>query len=276
MQIPLLAGRAFTDADKEHSLPVAIVNQEFVRRNWLNQNPIGKRIRLGDPKQLAGPELPESRWQTVVGVIGNVKQYGLDQRTASTIYTPCAQAGRPLLRRDLVIRAALRDPLLLTAAVRSAIANVDREQALAEVSTMDHHLASRLATRQLSMVLLGVFATLALALGAVGIYGVVSYWVVQRTREIGIRVALGARRNQVLQLILGRAAVLLGLGLVVGIASSIALARLLQGMLFGVGASDLRVLVTVMFVLIAVTTLASYIPARRATKVDPIIALRYE
>ena len=276
MQIPLLAGRAFTDADNEHSLPVAIVNQEFARRNWPDQNPIGKRIRLGDPKQLAGPETAESRWQTVVGVIDNVKQYGLDQRTVATVYTPFAQAGGPVLRRDLVIRTGVRDPLSLTAAVRQAIARVDREQALANVSTMDHHLASRLATRQLSMVLLGAFAAFALVLGAIGIYGVVSYWVEQRTREIGIRVALGARRSQVLQLILGRAAVLLGVGLVVGIASSIALARLLQGMLFGVGASDLRVFVTVMFVLSAATTLASYIPARRATRVDPMIALRYE
>jgi len=276
MQIPVIAGRAFTDEDNEHSVPVAIVNQEFVRRNWSNQNPIGKRIRLGDPKQLLAPESEDSRWRIVVGIVGNVKQYGLDGRTVPTVYMPCAQTGTPLLRRDLVVRAAVSDPLSLTASIRNAIASVDREQALADVGTMDHRVASRLATRQLSMVLLGTFAALALALGAVGIYGVVSYWVVQRTREIGVRVALGAGRNQVLQLILGRAALLLAIGVALGVAASIALAGVLQSMLFGVGASDPRVFVLVTVVLSGVTALASYLPARRATKVDPMIALRYE
>lgn len=276
MQIPLLAGRGFTEADNEHSLPVAIVNEEFVRRNWLGVYPIGKRLRLGDPKQLSGPETAESRWRTVIGVVGSVKQYGLDQRTVPTVYTPFAQTGRPFLRRDLVIRAGISDPVSLTAAVRNAIAGVDREQALADASTMDQYLVARLAMRQLSMMLLGIFATLALALGAVGIYGVVSYWVVQRTREIGIRVALGARRSQILQLILGRATLLLGLGLVIGLGAAFALARLLQDMLFGVGASDPVVFTIVIFVLSGVATLASYLPARRATKLDPIIALRYE
>jgi predicted permease len=276
MQIPLLAGRGFTKADNEHSLPVAIVNDEFVRRNWFGEYPIGKRIRLGDPKELSGPETTGSRWRTVVGVIGNVKQYGLDRRTVPTVYTPFAQTGSPLLRRDFVIRAGVSDPLSLTTAIRNAIASVDREQAFADVSTMDRHLAARLATRQLSMMLLGIFAMLALALGAVGIYGVVSYWVVQRTREIGIRVALGARRSQILGLILGRATLLLGLGLGIGVCTSFALARVLRSMLFGVGASDPAVFAVVILVLSGVATLGSYLPARRATKVDPVIALRYE
>src|SRR5205814_2463293 len=258
------------------SLPVAVVNQELARRNWAKQNPIGRRIRLGDPKELAGPETADSRWLTVVGVIGDVKQYGLDVRTVPTVYTPFAQRGTPQLRYDLVVRASVRDPLTLTSALRNAVASADREQAIAEVSTMDHHLASRLATRQLSMVLLGGFALVALGLGAVGIYGMVSYWVAQGTREIGVRVALGATRNQVLGLIFGRAAMLVGVGLAAGAAASFALARLLHSMLFGVGASDPLLFAAVTLVLSTVAAITSVIPARRATRIDPMAALRFE
>lgn len=277
MQIPLVAGRAFTEKDNQQSLPVAVVNQEFARKIWPNQNPIGKRIRLGDPKQLTSAESPGSRWQTVIGVIGDVKQYGLDRRAVPTVYTAFAQGGTmPLLRWDLVIRTAVRDPLVLTEAVRKAVAVADPQQAVADFYTMDHRINARLATRQISMVLLGIFAALALILGAIGIYGVVAYWVAQRTREIGVRIALGASAGQVLQLVLGRAAALLGIGLAVGLTAFVALAHFLRTMLFGVGTGDALVYAVMILVLSAATTLASYVPARRATKVDPMVALRYE
>ena len=276
MQIPVVAGRVFTEADNEQSLPVAIVNQEFARKNWPNENPIGKRIRLGAGKELIGPETAQSRWHTIVGVIGNVKQYGLDRRTVATVYRPFAQIGRPMLRRDLVIRTAMRDPLMVTEAVRKAVAAADPEQAVADFYTMDHRLTGRLATRQISMVLLGIFAALALSLGAIGIYGVVAYWVAQRTREIGVRIALGATAGQVLQLVLGRAAALLGIGLAIGLAAFLALAHFLQTMLFGVGTGDALVYAAVILVLSAATALASYVPARRAARIDPMTALRYE
>jgi len=276
MQIPLVAGRGFTEQDNAQSLGVAIVNQAFVRKNWPGQNPLGKRIRFGDGKALAAPETPQSRWLTVVGVIGDVKQYGLDRRIVPTIYRPFSQLAQPVLQRALVVRSAVGDPLSLTSEIRAAIASVDPDEAMADVSTMDHRLSSRLATRQLSMMLLGLFATLALALGSVGIYGVVSFWVVQRTREIGIRMALGARGTQVLELILGRAAVLVAIGIGIGLALSVALSRALASMLFGVTAGDPLVIAIVVAVLATVTILASYVPARRATRVDPMIVLRYE
>lgn len=276
MQIPLVAGRGFTDADTEHSLPVAVVNQEFVQKNWPNQNPIGKRIRLGAPNDLKGPETERSKWHTIVGVIGNVKQYGLDQRTVATVYRPFSQAGQAVQRRDLVIRTAVSDPQTLTEAVRKAVAAADPEQAVADFYTMDHRLTARLATRQISMVLLGVFAFLALTLGAIGIYGVVAYWVAQRTREIGVRIALGATAPQVLRLVLERAVVLLAIGVGAGLVAFLALARFLQSLLFGVGTGDVRVYAAVIVVLSAVTALASYVPARRAAKIDPMTALRWE
>jgi len=193
-----------------------------------------------------------------------------------TVYTPFAQAGTKAALRYLVIRTAVGNPLLLTEDLRKAVAQVDRDQAVTDVSTMDHRLTTRLAARQISMLLLGMFATLAMALGAVGIYGVISFWVVQRTREIGIRMALGAQRKEVLMLIMRRALLLLGSGLGLGLVGWMGAGRLLQSMLFDIGPNDARVLLPVVALLSAIALLASYIPARRAARVDPMVALRYE
>ena len=276
MQVPVLMGRAFDESDTETSPPVAVVNQEFVRRFLPNQNALGRRIRFGEPKQLQGPETRDSRWLTIVGVIGNVSQYGLDRRTVSTIYRPFAQAGsKSFLRRDLVIRTT-GNASSIAGEVRKAVAQADPDQALADIETMDHRIAGRLATRTLSMSLLALFAFTAMMLGAIGLYGVVSYWVVQRTREIGVRMALGARPIQVLEMIMSRAMALLVIGILTGLAAALAFGRLMQSMLFGVTAVDLPAVFGATLLLAGVTVAASYLPARRAARVDPMVALRYE
>jgi predicted permease len=276
MRISLLAGRAFTNADTPESLPVAIVNQEFVHRFCADRNPIGRRIRIGDPKSLSGPESPRSRWQTIIGVIGNVKQYGLDQRTVSTVYTPLSQTGTPGIFMNLVIRTSVGDPLSLTSALRQAIAKIDRDEAVADIFTMDQRLSSRLASRQLSMILLVVFAALALTLGGVGIYSVIAYAVIQRTPEIGIRMALGAPPSLILRAVLWKGLKVAGMGITFGLAIALAATRIMQNMLFQVKPNDpLTYGMAVMLVLI-ITLAACLIPARRAMRVDPIETLRHE
>jgi len=276
MRISIRAGRVFTDADTPESLPVAVVNQEFVRRFCAGLDPIGKRIRIGDPKSLSGPESPRSPWQTIVGVIGNVKQYGLDNRTVSTVYTPLAQTGTPGLYMNLVIRTAAGDPISLTSALRQAIARVDKDQAVADIATVDQLLSSRLASRQLSMVLLALFASLALALGGIGIYSVVAYSVVQRTPEIGIRMALGASPISILRSVLWQGLQMSVIGVALGVVIALATTRILQTMLFQVKPNDPITYAVVVAIVLAITLAACCVPARRAMRVDPIQTLRHE
>ena len=276
MRIPILAGRAFTDADTPESLPVAVVNQEFVRRFCAGQDPIGKRIRIGDPKSLSGPDSPRSPWQTIVGVIGNVKQYGLDDRTVSTVYTPLSQTGTPGLFMNLVIRTSAGDPLSITPALRQAIARIDKDQAVADIATVDQLLSSRLASRQLSMVLLALFASLALALGGVGIYSVVAYSVARRTPEIGIRMALGAPPASILRAVLWQGLRMSMIGIALGVAIALATTRILQNMLFQVRPNDPVTFGVVVALVVVITLAATCIPARRAMRVDPIQTLRHE
>lgn len=276
MLIPLLSGRAFTDADTPESLPVAVVNQEFVRRFCAGQNPIGRRIRIGDPKTLSGPESERSRWQTIVGVIGNVKQYGLDRRTVSTVYTPLSQTGSPGIFMNFVIRTSAGDPLSLTSALRQAIAKIDRDQAVADISTMDQRLSSRLASRQLSMILLAVFAALALTLGGIGIYSVVAYSVARRTPEIGIRMALGAPPSSILRAVLWQGLKMAAIGIAIGVAIALFTTRFMQNMLFQVKPNDSVTYVIAIGVVLMITLAACFIPSRRAMRVDPIQTLRHE
>jgi predicted permease len=265
MNIPLLAGRTFTDHDTAASTRVVLINETLARTFWPNENPVGQRITMKD----WGPPLTGK----IVGVVGDVKGDGLDATVGPMLYWPYTQFGQ--IFNTMVVRTD-DDPLRLTAAVKERIWSVDKDQPVSRVQSMDQILSDSVARRRLYVVLLGVFASVALLLAAAGIYGVVSHSVTQRTREIGIRVALGAERVDVLRIILAQAAKLALTGEILGILVALALTRLMTSLLFGTSAADPLTFAGVAILLGAVAFAACYIPARRAMRVDPMVALRYE
>ena len=278
MQIPLLSGRIFTESDNDSSLPVAMVNQTFARRWWPNENPIGKRIRMCGTCTPRPDRVPPP-WLTIIGVVGDVRQYGLDQEPKTEVYTPYNQRGgrtRPLTYRALVVRTATGDPLTVTSQVRSAVQQLDKDLPIFSIRTMEQLIGRSVASRKMSMFLLITFASLALLLAAVGLYGVISYSVTQRTQEIGIRMALGASRRDVLGMVISQASKLAAIGLGIGLVLALALTGIISKMLFGVRPTDPLTFLCILLLLVAVALFASYIPARRAAKVDPMVALRYE
>ncbi len=262
MGMPLLKGREFDQRDTETSRPVVLVDQKTVRRFWPDQDPLGRRIQFGDDV-----------WREVVGVVGSVKNGGLDAEGREQIYAPYTQFPRSTMYLVLHTESA---PLSLLGAARAEVRALDRTVPVSEVKTLEQQLDGSVAIRRLSMTLLLVFALLALVLAAVGIYGVMSYSVSQRTHEIGIRMALGAQPADVLKLVVRQGMVLTLIGVAVGLAASFALTRFLSSLLFGVSATDPVTFAGVALLLAAVALAASYLPARRATKVDPLVALRYE
>jgi putative ABC transport system permease protein len=265
MQIPLLSGREFTERDNQNSARVMIINDAMAREFWPHDSPLGKHVTMKD----WGPPLTGE----IVGVVGDVKLNGLDAAVGPAIYWPYSQF--PVNFNAIVVRSDA-DPLRLVSAVKSQIWSVEKNQPLSRIATMQQVLADSLAQRRLYLVLLGVFAGAALLLAAVGIYGVMSYSVSRRTHEIGIRLALGATQAEILKLILGRGTKLALLGVTTGIVAAMALTRLMSSLLFGVSANDPATfgVVAVLITMIALT--ACYIPARRAMRVDPMVALRYE
>jgi putative ABC transport system permease protein len=265
--VPLLRGRAFTEADVAGAPEVIIINQTMAKTLFPGEDPIGRRLQLGDPD-------PESPWVTIVGIAGDVKYTGLDKAPEPTMYTPYEQnLWWPTM--FLVVRSSV-DPAGLARAVRSQVAGLDPLLPLARVRTMDELLGQSVAEPRFRTTLLGIFAATALLLAAVGIYGVLSYTVGQRTQEIGIRMALGARRRDVLALVLGQGMALAGIGVAIGLAAALALSRVLAGLLFGVSPADPATFGAVSLVMVAAALLACYVPARRATRVDPMVALRSE
>ena len=266
MGIPLRRGRVFTERDTEDSPPVAVVNETMVQKIFPNEDPIGKRITFDDRDK--NPE-----WFEIVGIVGDVKQYGLDQPTTMQTYEPYTQ--QPPSSMMLVVRSA-GDPTNLSAVIRSEVLKLDKEQPTTYIKTLNEYFAISVAQQRFSVVLLGVFAAVALVLAAVGIYGVLSYAVTQRTHEIGIRMALGAGRRDVFRLVVGRGMLLSVIGVASGLVAAFALTRLMASLLFGVTATDAVTFASVAGVLLVVALLACYIPARRATRVDPLVALRYE
>jgi putative ABC transport system permease protein len=261
MSIPLLQGRAFTAADAKASPQTVIVNQAFAERYWPGENPLGRRLSN------------EDEWMTVVGVVGDIRQSGLDQEAAPHVYAPYLQT--PLRRSGVLLRTS-GDPLSLVAAVRSQVNVIDPDQPIYNIHTMEELIAGSMSGRRLNLMLLAVFAFTALVLAGVGIYGVISYAVTQRTREIGIRMALGAQSSDVLKLIVKQGMVPVVIGMALGIAGALALTRVMASLLFGTSATDPLTFALIALLLSVVALLACYIPARRATKVDPMIALRYE
>jgi predicted permease len=268
MGISLKRGRVFTDDDRADTTPVVVINETMARRFWPGQDAIGKRIRWG------GWNPPEG-WLTIAGVVADVKFSSLEDETPPTIYMPVFQI--PRIRRDAIfIARSTSDPAGLAAAFRREIAAVDAGLPVYDVRTMNQVLAESIAQRRFTMGLLAIFASAALSLAALGLYGVLSYAVTQRTREIGIRMALGARRLDALRLVVGQGMKMAMIGALAGLLASLALTRLMKGLLFGVSASDPLTFAAVALLLTLVALLACWVPARRASKVDPIVALRYE
>lgn len=259
--IPVLKGRTFTDHDDEQSPKVAVVNEALARRLWPGEDPIGRQLPLLDDSL------------SVVGVVGNTRHEGLGQDPASEIYVPYLQ--QPTNSMQLAIRTAT-DPASLASAVRGQVAAIDPEQPVYNVATLEQMLSESMAPRRFNLLLLGLFALIALILAAVGIYGVMAFSVTQRTHEIGIRMALGAERRDVLRLVVRQGLRLTLAGVIFGVAGACALTRFLKSFLYGVRPTDPVTFVLVSALLVAVSILASYIPARRATRVDPMVALRYE
>jgi predicted permease len=274
MGIPLQRGRFFTAQDNEQSPLVVVIDEVFAQTYFPHQDPIGKRIQINRFEQMA----------EIVGVVGHARQWGLDaddrQSLRSELYIPCMQmpdafiamapSGATVVMRSEQASAGLAD------AVRRTSAEMSNQQVVFGAQTMDSLVSQSLASRRFSMILLAVFALLALVLASVGIYGVISYVVAQRTAELGLRIALGARPVDILGLILGGGGRLAAAGVVVGLVAALALTRLMGSLLYGISAVDPVTFAGVALLLIFVALGACYIPARRATKLDPTVALRYE
>jgi len=267
MEIPLLKGRSITEQDGIDSSKIALINRTMADQLWANEDPLGKRIKF------PGSEKNPQPWRTIVGVVKDVSQYALDKKAPMQIYVPHPQF--PTGFSTIVVKTE-SEPTAMIGAIRREIQAVDKDQAVFNVTTLEQLMGESILIRRFFMLLLLVFAALALILAAVGIYGVMSYVASQRTHEIGIRMALGAQASDVLKLIIGKGVVLALIGVTAGLAGSFALTRLLSGLLFGVSATDAVTFLVVSIGLIAVALFACYIPARRATKVDPLVALRYE
>jgi putative ABC transport system permease protein len=273
LQITVLRGRSFTTHDTPSTTPIALIDEVFARQYFPNQDPLGKRLRQ------AGSN---TDYREIVGIVRHVEHTNLEGQSAERgeIYTPFNQIAverlpRFVRRVNLLVRTTV-DPLSLAQPVRNQIAALDKDQAVFNVRTMEEALSRSVAARRFSMILLSVFAMLALILAAVGIYGVISYSVAQRTREVGIRMALGAQTTDVLKLVVRDGLKLVVIGVVVGLVGAFMLSRLLTTLLFGVTPTDAITYVTVALGLIGVALAACYIPARRAAKVDPLVALRFE
>jgi putative ABC transport system permease protein len=263
---PLITGRAFDERDSEAAPKVVIINKTLARRLFPTEDPIGKRLKLINSEQ-------SDEWRSIAGVVGDVKYSGLDDPGEAIVYTPFAQT--PFLWSYLMIRTA-NDPVALIPSIRSAVSSVDPKLAALQLQPMGQLVAGAVAQPRFNMILLSSFGVLALVLAVVGLYGVMSYLVAQRTREIGVRMALGARPGDVLKLIVGHGLALAAAGVAVGLGAAFAATRVMSSLLFGVSATDPLTFIVTALLLTGVALAASFIPARRAMRVDPMVALRYE
>lgn len=265
MGIPLVRGREFNDSDTLDTTPVVVVSEKTAKHYWPNTNPIGKRLKVGATSS-------DSPWRTVIGVAKDVRQNDFIAEPKLQMYFSFRQV-KSLVANALIVRTSVA-PLSVAMPVRNAIWSVDKDQPVANIDSMEHIVAGAVARQRFSMFLLAIFAGIALVLAAIGIYGVMSYSVAQQTREIGIRIALGAKRGDVLKITIVQGLKLVAVGLVCGLAVAFILTRVMASLLFGISATDPLTFISISLVLLAVALLASYIPALRATRVDPMIALR--
>jgi putative ABC transport system permease protein len=265
MKIPLLKGRNFSAHDRADSLPVAIINQATAETVFPGRDPIGKYLTNFGPKN--------SKLE-IVGVVGNVRHVALETAARPEVYLPFNQAQWPSI--FVTVRSAVANPLTLISSVQETVWRIDRNVPLANPRTMEDVLAHSVLRRKFAMLLLSIFAGLATLLAAIGLYGVISFSVAQRTKEIGIRMALGGQRSDMLQMVLRQSGLLVLLGVLIGVPAALGVTRLLGTMLYGVGSADFFIYTTVVVLLVVAALLASIIPAFRATRVDPMVALRYE
>jgi putative ABC transport system permease protein len=264
--IPVIAGRDFSIDDRLGSPMVVILNELTAREYWPDESPLGRRIKFGDLSS-------DSPWLTIVGVVKNVRHFGLDVDEYPEIYRPYSQVAWPVM--TVTVKTAT-EPMALASAARAALRRIDPDQPVSNIRSMDDVLNQSLGFRRFPMLLLGLFSGIALALAAIGVYGVVGYLASQRTREIGIRMALGARRGAVERLIVARSLAPIAIGVAGGIGGALAASRLLEAFLYQVRPSDPMVLTTIGGALASVAVLASWIPAHRAAGIDPVRVLRQD
>jgi len=272
--INLLTGRYLTERDTFDSIPVVLVDDDFVRRHFPNEaihQALGKRLRFG------GDGEP---WREIVGVVRHVRQNELDQQGFAQIYRPWMQVNPRWLAEytramDVIVKTSV-EPLSLVDPIKGEVQALDKDQPLGNVQSLESIVERNVAPRRFNLLLLSVFAIIALLLGAVGLYGVMSYAVTQRTREIGIRMALGAQKSDVLKLVIRQGLLLSSVGVLIGLASSLALTHLMKSLLYNVSAIDPPTLIIISILLTAVALFACYVPARRAMRVDPLVAVRHE
>jgi putative ABC transport system permease protein len=265
MGIPLLKGREFDEHDSPNAPRVAIINEACARLAFPSEDPLGKLIENFGPN---------NEKLQIVGVVGNVRHLALETAPRPELYQPLGQATWP--RMFFAVKSAAANPVTLLPTVQSAVAQIDKTVALGSPRTMDDVIARSLAQRKFMMLLLSIFAGIAVSLATIGLYGVMSYSVAQRTREIGIRMALGAQRRDVLRLVVSQGMLLTLLGILCGLVASLGATRLIANLLYGIAATDLATFIGLSLLLLAVALLACWVPARRASGVDPMVALRTE